>query len=213
VLRISAVRRTQALGLVVLITANLGVSIARAQTTVPAITSPSADQALQGPATITGTTAVSSFGSAELDFAYASDPTDTWFLIQTLSQPVSDGTLADWDTTTITDGNYVMRLRVFATDGTFQDAKVPFEIANYSVPTRATATPAPTKPPSVQIPTPLLIAASATASLPMVPTPTALPPNPAGLPTTFVYGGLGRGALFALAAFLVLGALLLRRRS
>jgi hypothetical protein len=218
--RASAIRRRsvgfrplQNLGLVVLIIANVVVSTAKAQARAPAITSPSADQALQGQVTITGTTGVSNFASAELDFGYASDPTNTWFLIQTLSQSAEDGTLASWDTTTVTDGNYLMRLRVFTTDGTFQDATVPFEIANYTVPTVASATPAPTNPPSIQIPTPLVIAASATPAPLAIPTPTPLPPNPAAMPTSLVYGGLGRGALFAVAAFLVLGAILLRRRS
>ena len=196
-----------------LVLSNLAVSNAEAQTTAPAISSPSADQALQGQVTITGTTGVSGFASAELDFAYAADPTSTWFLIQTLSQPADDAALATWDTTAITDGQYVMRLRVFSTAGTFQDALVPFEIANYSAPARASATPEPTEARSLQIPTPLVVQTSATAMPVIDPTPSPLPPNPAGVPPGIVYRGLGRGALLALAAFLVLGALLLRRRS
>jgi len=199
--------------LVALVLAHLGVSPARAQTTAPAITSPTADQALQGQVSITGNTGASGFASAQLDFGYVGDQSNTWFLIQALSQPVADGTLATWDTAKITDGNYILRLRVFATDGTFKDATVPFEIANYTVPTLASPTPAPTNAPSLQIPTPLVIIGSDTPAPPVLATPTPLPPNPAGLPTSLVFGELGRGALFALAAFLVLGILLLRRRS
>ncbi|HSK87878.1 MAG TPA: hypothetical protein VK880_05950, partial [Anaerolineales bacterium] len=63
-----------------------------------AITSPAADEILRGPVAIAGTLDVSSFASAQLDFAYASHPTDTWFPLQTFSEPVIDATLAVWDT-------------------------------------------------------------------------------------------------------------------
>ena len=53
-----------------------------------AITSPAPGEVLRGQVTIIGTTDVPSFVSAQLDFAYASNPTDTWFTIQTFSQPV-----------------------------------------------------------------------------------------------------------------------------
>ena len=209
----AGIRRALNPALVLLTLANLGVSVASAQTSAPSITSPTADQAVQGQVSITGATGASSFASAELDFAYAEDRTNTWFLIQAVSQPVEDGTLASWDTLQITDGNYILRLRVFTTDGTFEDATVPFEISNYTVPILASATPAPTNPQSVQIPTPLVIVGSATPAPLVAATPTPLPPNPVGLPTDLVFGELGRGALFVLAAFLVLGVLLLRRRS
>ncbi len=199
--------------LAVAVLCDVGVSTTEAQTASPSIASPTRDQALQGQVTITGTTGASNFASAELAFAYVSDPTNTWFVIQTLSQPVEDGSLATWDTTKITDGDYVMRLRVFTTDGAFQNATVTFAIANYSAPVVASPTPTPTGEPSIQIPTPLVVAPSATAAPTEIPTPTPLPPNPAAMQTDLVYGGLGRGALFAVAAFLVLGAILWRRRS
>ncbi len=185
---------------------------AHAQTVAPAITQPTEDQVLQGQVTITGTTGASNFGSAELAFAYASDPTSTWFAIQALSQPVEGGTLATWDTTKITDGDYVMRLRVFTTDGAFQDATVSFIIANYTAPVIASPTPEATGQPSIQIPTAVLMAPSATSAPTDMPSPTPLPPNPAAIPTGLVYEGLGRGALFAVAAIVALGVILWRRR-
>src|SRR5512138_2379824 len=113
-----------------------------AQTAPPvAITSPAADEVLRGQVTIAGTLGVPNFASAELDFAYASNPTDTWFTIQTFSEPVTDSALAVWDTTSITDGDYVLRLRVNLEDGTSQEVSVPVKIGNEAVPT---STPAPT---------------------------------------------------------------------
>jgi hypothetical protein len=66
---------------------------------------------------IFGTSGLEGFRAAEISFAYQNDPTATWFLIQQTSQPVVDGLLARWDTSTITDGQYRLRLQVFFQDG------------------------------------------------------------------------------------------------
>ncbi len=67
--------------------------------TSPVIDAPIAGQILGGQVSITGTTDIPNFASAELDFAYASDPTGSWFLIQTFSQPVANSAITTWDTT------------------------------------------------------------------------------------------------------------------
>lgn len=184
-----------------------------AQDTPPvAITSPAPDALLRGQVTITGNVQFTSFLSAQLDFAYASDPTNTWFNIQSFSQPLTDSTLAVWDTTSITDGDYVLRLRVNFEDGTFQDVTVPIQIGNDVQPT---PTPEPTvtpEPESVLIPTPFLLAASPTPTEPPRPTPTALPPNPVSLGQTQIYASLGRGALVILGLFALAGLIIRARR-
>ena len=115
-----------------------------AQTAPPiAITSPAAEEVLRGPVTVTGTLDVPSFASAHLDFAYASNPTDTWFTIQAFSGPVVDSTLAAWDTTSITDGDYILRLRVDFEDGTFQEVTVPVRVGNDAIPTPTHLAPSP----------------------------------------------------------------------
>src|SRR5215211_6542983 len=93
-----------------------------------AITSPAPDELVRDQVTIMGRVNVPSFLSAQLDFAYASNPTDTWFNIQAFSQPLADSTLAVWDTTSITDGDYILRLRVNLQDGTVQEVTVPIKI-------------------------------------------------------------------------------------
>ena len=147
-----------------------------AQETPPlAITSPAPDELLRGQVTITGRLDFPSFLSAQLEFAYASNPTNTWFLIQSFSAPLPDRTLANWDTTAITDGDYVLRLRASFEDGTSQEVTVPVKIGNEALPT---STPEPAASPeseSVLIPTPFLIAASPTPTDLPRPTPTALP--------------------------------------
>jgi hypothetical protein len=155
---------------------------------LPAILSPQQGNVLQGVVTIRGSSNVTGFFSSEVDFSYTGDPTGTWFLISTGSQPVDSDILASWDTTTITDGNYNLRLRVTLTDGTHQDAIIPnLRVRNYTsieTPTPAPTAILPTLTPTVTLtPTPF-------------PTPTPLPANPAVLTskdisTSLAYGGLG----------------------
>jgi hypothetical protein len=176
------------------------------------ISSPKPGDILRGQVNIIGTTSEPTFLSAQLDFSYASATTETWFPIQTLSQPVFDSPLYIWDTTTITDGNYILRLRVFLSDGTFQEATVPITLQNDIQPT---VTPAPTATPeeeSLPVPTPFLLAASPTPTeLPRA-TPMPLPTNPVSLDQPAVFSSFGRGALVILGAFALAGLLLRIRR-
>ena len=177
------------------------------------ITSPRSGEVLRGEVTITGTTEIANFFSAQLDFAYASNPTGTWFNIQTLSQPVTDSTLTTWNTTFISDGDYILRLRVNLLDNTFQEITVPFQIGNDLAPVTPTVAPTATvNSVEVQIPTPFLLAASPTPTTPPRPTPTALPTNPASLGQAAIYASLGRGALVILGLFALSGLIIRFRR-
>ena len=95
-----------------------------------AITSPASGEILRGEITIIGSTDVPNFASAQLDFKYASDDGDSWFPLAALSQPALDSPLYLWNTASITDGDYILRLRVTLTDGTFHEATVPITIQN-----------------------------------------------------------------------------------
>jgi hypothetical protein len=177
-----------------------------------AITSPAPEEMLRGQVTITGKVDVPSFVSAQLDFAYASNPTDTWFTIQTFSQPLVDSTLATWDTTSITDGDYILRLRVSLEDGTFQDVTVPVKIGNDFVPTPTSEPTLTPEADSILIPTPFLLAASPTPTDVPRPTPTPLPSNPVSLGQNQIYASLGRGALVILGLFALAGIIIRVRR-
>jgi hypothetical protein len=178
-----------------------------------AITSPAPGSTISGQVTITGVTDITGFTSSQLDFSYVSNPTDTWFALQTSSQPVVDSPLAVWDTTLISDGDYVLRLRVYLDDGSFQEATVPVKVQNDS--------PVVTPPPIVtstpnklddQVPTPFLVASSPTPTLTPRPTPTPLPTNAASLDQTSIYISLERGALVIIGLFIFAGLILRLRR-
>lgn len=184
-----------------------------AQDSAPvAISSPAPEEVLRGQVTVTGRLDYTNFVSARLEFAYADNPTDTWFIIQVFSQPVVDSTLATWDTTSITDGSYILRLRVTFEDGTFQEATVPVQIGNDLAMT-ATPEPSPTpEPETALLPTPFLLAASPTPTEAPRATPTPLPPNPVSLGQNDIFGSLGRGALVILGLFALTGLILRVRR-
>ncbi len=184
-------------------------------TNLPVITSPTAGQVVQGQVAITGTTDIPNFASSEVDFAYASDSANTWFPIQSSTNSVDHAVLGTWDTTSITDGDYVLRLRVTAADGTFQDVTVTVKVRNYTALPTSTATVTPTQP-ALQIPTAIVLAPTPTSTLtlrPTPPTPTALPLNPASITTSEIYSGFWKGAAVALIVFFLFGIIIRFRRS
>lgn len=178
-----------------------------------AITSPAPGEAVRGQLNIIGSTNAPDFVSAQLDFSYASAEAGTWFPLQALSQSVFDSPLYTWDTTMITDGDYILRLRVFLADGSFQEVTVPITLQNDVAP--ATPTPIPTSTPdplTLLMPTPFLLAASPTPTDLPRPTPTALPENPVSLNDNEIYASLGRGALVILGLFALAGLIVRIRR-
>ncbi len=177
-----------------------------------AISSPAPNETLRGQVNIIGSTDLPNFVSAQLDFSYASSAVETWFPLQTLSQPVFDSPLYTWDTTAISDGSYILRLRVFTAEGSAQEVTIPIVVQNDTVPIpTATPTAAPDEV-TVLIPTPFLLAASPTPTELPHPTPSPLPANPVGLSQNQIYASLGRGALVILGLFAIAGLIVRFRR-
>lgn len=192
----------------------LFILIAAQDTSSIAISSPAPNDVLRGQVNIIGSTNLPDFLSAQLDFAYTSSPADSWFPIQTLSQPVFDSPLYTWDTTTITDGEYILRLRVFVAEGSIQEVTVPVKLQNDTVPAIPT-TLVPTSTPeevAILVPTPFLLAASPTPTNLPKPTPTTLPANRVSLNSKTILMSLGRGALVILGLFVFAGLILRIRR-
>ncbi len=171
------------------------------------ISSPTGGEALQGSVTISGTTAVEGFDYAELSFGYADDPTGTWFLIAEMGDPVEEDVLAQWDTTTITDGVYTLRLVVEREGDPLTATVTGLRVRNYTSLETETPTAARTAYPGAQTNTP----PPPPTSLP--PPPTALPTNPAQISAAGIIKNIGYGALAVVAAFLcIAGYTSLRKR-
>jgi hypothetical protein len=186
------------------------------QQNAAAISAPVAGQKLQGKVDITGTTDVPNFSSADLAFTYASDPTENWFTIQTLSQSVPDSVLATWDTSFISDGDYKLRLRVTLQDGSFQDVIVTdLHVRNYTPDTpTAVVTVAITETPTAlpfSPPTEVVVTEAPTQTPRS--TPTLLSPNPVSLTSDDIYASVRRGAFLIIILFFIFGFFTRLRRS
>jgi hypothetical protein len=171
------------------------------------ISNPFEGSLVQGVVNITGKTEVNGFSRYEVEFAYDQNPTVTWFLLLRSDQQVKDGQLTAWDTSSLTDGDYSIRLRVYFADGSWRDAVMSnVKVRNYT----STPTAVPTQSPDLNPTSPPTRTATSTPS-PM-PTPTLLPSNMAELSISQVWSSLGRGALATALLFIVFG-LILRLRN
>ena len=182
-----------------------------------AITSPQAGSTLRGQVQITGRMNVVDFSSGELAFSYdlattpGSDSAEAWFIIQTFSQPKAESALAVWDTTTLSDGDYALRLRVFHADGTFEDVIVTgLQIRN--------DTPEPMETPLPDIGALQVTSVSSSIEVTptlgiLYPTQTPLPINPAEVTTTSIYKTFAQGALGVLVLFAFISIIFRLRKS
>ncbi|MBK8781814.1 MAG: hypothetical protein IPO22_08375 [Anaerolineales bacterium] len=180
-----------------------------------AISSPQTGDELRGQVQIAGNMTGPNFASAELAFKYAaSDSADNWFTIQTFPQPATDSTLAVWDTTSLTDGDYTLRLRVFLADGTFQDAIVSDLKLRNDTPAPTQFVPTETALPQFSAATPLSALNQPTSTAIITfPSSTPLPVNPASVTTSSIYSTFGRGALIVLVLFIFFSLILRLRKN
>jgi hypothetical protein len=87
------------------------------------ILAPTPGSPLQGLVTISGSANHPAMLSYDLAFAFPQDPTGTWFpILEESTTAVVRDRLALWDTTTLTDGTYDLRLQVHLRDGTVLEA-------------------------------------------------------------------------------------------
>lgn len=188
-----------------------------------AVLSPTPGQVLQGKTPIAIRVDVPGFAFADLSFAYADDPTGTWFQLYESNQAPAQTTVVEWDTAAITDGDYTLRLSVSLLDGGQQIIFVPgLRVRNYTPVETATAAP-PIAPTAEILPSPTATAAAAapaatstgptapalTSPLPSATAPATATPgstrNPAELRPEQVVYGAAMGALAATGLFALAG--------
>jgi len=165
--------------------------------TNPSITNPAEGEVVEGIVEIRGSVPVENFASAKLSYAYAGENVEDWFLIANIETPKQDDVLGVWDTTTITDGFYEIRLRVKTTSGEKMDVILTgIQVANYS------------RSDNVLVNTPTITPAESSTQVPIqsiAPTPTSLPANPATITSEDLCGTVLTGSLIGIGlVFLVL---------
>lgn len=112
----------------------LGLLFSNSQATAsPTISYPGEGEVVEGIVEIRGSVPDENFASAKLSYAYDGENAEDWFLISNIDAPTQDEVLGVWDTTTITDGTYQIRLRVREISGEKKDVIVTgIQVANYS---------------------------------------------------------------------------------
>ncbi len=137
----------------------------------PGINYPPETEVLRGVTEIRGTTTHPDFWKYEL--AAAPTGTQNWFNIAVSETPVNNGVLGLWDTRSVSDGTYSIRLRIVKRDGNYDEYfVVRTQVAN----TGPVATPTPQETPTPTItPTPKPATATPVVLTPVIPTPTPAP--------------------------------------
>ena len=169
--------------------------------TTPRVDYPQPGQAVQGVILISGSTNINGFQSAEISFSYSGGDVQEgdWFLIQNSYEPVEGQTLAVWDTTTIADGEYNLRVKVYLENGRSVETIVEnLRVRNYSP--IETSTPQPVLSEPVQD-TPVVIETEQPPNL----TPTILPTNPVELTSNDIQRYMVSGAVLGVGMLVLVG--------
>jgi hypothetical protein len=160
------------------------------------ITAPEPGSSVRGIVTLHGSANHPSFASYDLAFSYSEDETGTWFAIgPSVTSPVIDGALGLWDTSQISPGLYVLRLRVLLSTGAVLEAQV--RDVRLGLPPSASsavpATPTPVIGPATATPPPLVVS----------PAEASTPGNPVG--AALVIGGvMAAGGLLLFGGYIKL---------
>jgi hypothetical protein len=170
--------------------------------------SPDPGQALQGTVLIRAATDFNEAKIVRLSFAYDNDPRGTWFLIQERKNISQQDLNFEWDTTTITDGDYILRMDAETIGGEYTAYIPGLRVRNYSA--VETNTPFPTSTPAPQE-TKSPTASSIRTITPVPPTATSQPPNPAQITQEDISSSMLKGALITLSLFGCFGLYLFLR--
>jgi hypothetical protein len=207
-----------------------------AQDRIAAITAPTDGQELQGAVTITGSANHPEFDRFELAFGPEPNPNDAWQVFATSKQPAANAALGVWDTGSVGDGMYSLRLRVVRKDSNYDEVFVrglhvgnqqPLSTPTSSVP-QATFPPEPTTDIATAVPgveptarsVPTVLVEQPPTSLPaaVAPGATPTPARGTGSSGSAAFVDLGpiastclSGAILAGFAFALLGVIQLAR--
>ncbi len=172
-------------------------TMAAAPLTGVEIQTPQAFDVLKGSVEVKGSVTESGFISASLYYAYADTTVETWFLIRSISQPVNDGLLATWDTSSISDGNYKLKLAVLRENGEIQEVVVDhLQVRNYTSAQVVT----PTQADAVEV----LPTATVIPGQPAL-TATAYPDNRASVTVTNIANEIKNGLIVGIFCILAIG--------
>jgi hypothetical protein len=185
------------------------------------ITAPKDGDSLFGLVNILGTASNPNMQRYTLQFDFQESQPEQWFPIAgPITQQVKDGVLGQWNTTSVPDGRYQIRLRVVLRDGTVLEDKVQNLHVSNKQPTAlptvlpTTTNPTTTNPTAGPSSTPLIQQPPSNTPRPAIPTVvvTVIPPSSdssSGSDAVTVFSAMQNafctGAYVALGVFFVIG--------
>lgn len=186
------------------------------------ITSPEMGAEVRGLVSIVGSASVEPFQFYKVEYGVGPSPAD-WAVIGALREsPVINGQLEVWDTNSVPDGVYTLRLQAVKTDGNFEEflvrgvvvantrptltptpepSETPVEEEDPLAPSPMPRTPEPTATQRVIAPQEPIAGATATPTL-SVPDQSVLPVDPEGWDQAFLLGAASMGVVFVLLGLL-----------
>jgi hypothetical protein len=172
--------------------------------TAVSIDSPLPGEAVQGLVLVAGTISVETIQSYQLSFAFTDEDQPDWFTIRESDTLDQDGILGEWDTSTLPDETYDLRLTVIlAGEDPIVVLVRGIRVRNYSV--IETDTPTPTSEvPATVTPTPEI---TSTPTPGVTPSPTSLAPNPAEVTVSELQSFLISGGIAGAVFFIMLAAI------
>ncbi|MDX9849659.1 MAG: hypothetical protein RBT01_04065 [Anaerolineaceae bacterium] len=173
------------------------------------IQSPAEGDYLQGNVAITGTVTGSGFQSAVISFRYQDTSSQSWFVIAQTSAPVVDDLIATWDTSTIADGVYQIRVLAVFDNGREQEEIITnLNVRNYT-PIDPLKTADPGQPTQLNDQTPTILM-EATSTL--RPSPTSMPGNEMMVTQSQFINTAIQGAIFGVLFLIVIALFIIIRR-
>ncbi len=166
-----------------------------------AILSPVDGEGVKGQVLVTGYIKATGYTRYDLEFAFTGKEDAGWLPIASAERPAEEGFLGTWDTTSISDGNYSLRLRVYFSGGEISEHIVSgVRVRNYS--TMETATPNPAAPQTslTEQATKVSLLPTGAPAKPAAPNPAAL--TQAGL-QRLIFISLGIGIILAVGLALI----------
>lgn len=163
------------------------------------VTTPVEGQVVAGTVEIKGSVPDTSFLYAEVSYAFDDGQNTNWFLIKRIEEPIHDGLLAMWDTTTITDGVYRLRLSVHEKNEDVHELILEnIKVGNY---THYEVTTPTTPVNEIQATEEI----TSTPTPQQTPEPTELPKNPASIDEKDIRASLTSGLVLTILALVILG--------
>lgn len=160
------------------------------------IVSPKPNDVLQGNIPIIANISTANFTNIVIEFTYKDNPTNTWFPIPSIDPTSGNNYLGDWDTTTITDGIYTLRIMLYTKENNEYIEMIPdLRVRNYSI--IETSTPEPIGKMTISSETPI-----STLPRPGI-TPIPISKNPLQISVMDIFQNIKLGAVASIVLFLI----------